>query len=186
MTPFYTAKGDSGHTGFLGKGRISKSSARIEAVGSVDEANAILGLARSLVESEEAQSILLQIQKKLYILMTEVSAIPDEDDQFNKITQNDVNWVESQIDHLEQKVTLPREFIIPGETCTGGVLAVARTIIRRAERRIIAYLNECDLQRTYLLSFINRLSSLIFILEAAEDSRGGDGRALRLAKEDSE
>ena len=68
MTPFYTGLGDSGKTGFLGEGRISKSSERIEAVGTVDEATAALGLARALTESPLVQDILLKVQKQLYLL----------------------------------------------------------------------------------------------------------------------
>jgi len=101
MVPFYTSKGDSGDTGFLGEGRISKSSSRIEAVGCVDEVNAALGFARSLSKSNKTQTILLTIQKKLYQLMTELSAMPDEKNQFKKIKPSDVDWLETQIDELE-------------------------------------------------------------------------------------
>ncbi len=186
MAPFYTGKGDSGDTGFLGKGRVSKSSARIEAVGSVDEASAVIGFARSLAQNVTTQSILLQAQKKLYILMTELSALPDEAGQFNRINQNDVNWVETHIKQIEDEVSIPREFIIPGDTCVGAALDIARAVVRRAERRIITFLNEVELQRSDLVAFINRLSSLIFVLEIAEASHNSDGRGVTLVKEDDE
>jgi len=182
MTPFYTSRGDSGDTGFLGEGRISKSSARIEAVGCVDEVNAALGFARSLSKSKKTQTILLTIQKKLYQLMTELSAMPDDKDQFVKIKSFDVDWLEKRVDELENIVVLPREFIIPGETPCSGALAIARTVVRRAERRIVAYLNECQHQRDDLLAYVNRLSSLIYILEIYESSlEGGD---IKFAKDD--
>ncbi len=181
MAPFYTSKGDSGDTGFLGEGRILKSSLRIEAIGCVDEVSAALGLARALTKSEKTCAILLQIQKQLYVLMTELSAIPDEKDHFGKIKKADVNWLETHIKNLEASVTLPRDFIIPGETPGSGALALTRTIIRRAERRIVAFLMECQQQRPILLAYINRLSSLIFVLEVVESKL--DNGKIRLAKD---
>jgi cob(I)alamin adenosyltransferase len=186
MTPFYTGKGDSGDTGFLGKGRISKSSLRIEAVGAIDEVSAVIGFARSLTKDETTRSILLNIQKKLYLLMTELSALPDKDGRFKKINQDDVKWVETHIKQLEDEVSIPREFILPGDSCIGAALDMARAVTRRAERRIIAFLSEDEFQRSALVAFINRLSSLLFILEVAEVSRTSDGGDVTLAKEDSE
>lgn len=183
MAPFYTAKGDSGDTGFLGEERISKSSSRIEAVGCVDEVNAVLGFARSLSASKKTQTILLTIQKKLYHLMTELSALPDERKQFGKIKRSDVDWLERQIVQLEKVIALPREFIVPGENPSSSALALARTVVRRAERRIVAYLNECQYHEDNLLAYINRLSSLIFILEVFEASL--DGGDVRIAKDDA-
>lgn len=182
MTPFFTSNGDCGDTGFLGSGRISKTSARIEAIGSVDEATAALGLARSLTEIEKTRSIVLQIQKQLYVLMTELSAEPDMAGQFDAIDEEEVIWLEEQITSLEKLVELPREFIIPGESPAGGALAIARTVIRRAERRVIALFEENEIQKVILIAYLNRLSSLIFILEIYEASLSGEG--IRLVKED--
>jgi cob(I)alamin adenosyltransferase len=182
MAPFYTSKGDAGDTGFLGSGRISKSSLRIEAVGSVDEASAALGLARALTESEKIRTIVLYVQKQLYHLMSELSADPSVADQFDKIKDEDVKWLENQIASLEDSVVLPREFIVPGESPASGALALARTIVRRAERRATALLEEHLIEKPLLIAFLNRLSSLIFILEVYEASLSG--RGVRLAKED--
>jgi cob(I)alamin adenosyltransferase len=174
MTPLYTSKGDSGDTGYLGSGRISKASTRIEAVGAVDEATAALGLARSLTESEKCRKILLNVQKKLYWLMSELSAAPDVAKKFDKINENDVRELEAEIAELEVLVELPREFIIPGEAPASAALAVARTVVRRAERRTIALLEEKEIQKQVLAAFLNRLSSLVFILEVYESSLSGD------------
>jgi cob(I)alamin adenosyltransferase len=186
MAPFYTGKGDLGDTGFLGKGRVSKSSARIEAVGSVDEASSFIGFARSLIKNEKTQDILFAVQKKLYVLMTELSALPDEDEQFKKVDEDDVKWLEAHINQLEEEIALPREFIIPGDSLANGALDMARTVIRRSERRVIAFLNETNIQRSALVSFLNRLSSLLFILEVAEVSNKSNGGGATLMKEDSE
>ena len=181
MAPFYTAKGDSGDTGFLGEGRIPKTSVRIEAVGSVDEASAALGLARSLVESERTRAIILQVQKQLYQLMTELSADPDVADKFDIIGEEQVQWLEDQIASLENAVVLPREFIIPGENPSSGALALARTVVRRAERRAIALFEAKEIHKLTLIAYLNRLSSLIFILEVYESSLSG--RGIRLVNE---
>jgi len=182
MTPFFTGKGDSGETGYLGEGRISKDSVRIEAVGSVDEANAALGFARAMSEVEEIQQIIFQVQKKLYELMSELSADVETADQFDKITEQDIKWLETQIDRLEQSVAMPREFIVPGGSPAGGALAVSRTVVRRAERRAIALFNVDGIKKKILIVYLNRLSSLLFILEVYEASHSG--RGVRLVKEE--
>lgn len=182
MTPFYTGRGDSGKTGFLGEGRILKSSTRIEAVGSVDEASAALGLARALTESESVQEIILQVQKQLYLLMSELSADSKTADQFDRIHQGEVDWLEEYILKLEKTVTMPREFILPGQSPASAALAVARTIVRRAERRVIALFEMEGFKKEVLIVYLNRLSSLVFILEIYESSLSAQN--LRLAKEE--
>ena len=181
MSPFYTGKGDAGDTGYLGEGRISKNSLRVEAVGSVDEATAALGLARSLSKNEKTRSIVLFIQQKLYLLMSELAARPAAKEQFDEINENDLDWIEQQIANLEKAVDLPREFIIPGECPASGALSLARTVIRRAERRAVALLESGGISKPVLIAYLNRLSSLIFILEVYEARQ--TGRGIRLAKE---
>jgi len=182
MTPFYTGLGDSGKTGFLGEGRISKSSERIEAVGTLDEATAALGLARALTESALVQDILLKVQKQLYLLMAELSADAETADKFDRIHQSEVDWLEAEIAAIEQTIEMPREFIVPGGSAAGGALALARTIVRRAERRAITLFEAGGFRKELLIAYLNRLSSLIFILEivVASDSESG----LRFAKEE--
>jgi cob(I)alamin adenosyltransferase len=181
MTPFYTAKGDTGDTGILGPGRVSKTSTRIEAVGSVDEATAALGLARSLSPNDETKRIILTIQKTLYLLMSEISADIDVADQFDKLSKQDIDWLEAEIANLEKVIDLPREFIIPGVTPPSSALSLARTIIRRAERRVIALFEEGGFTNELLIAYLNRLSSLIFVLEIYEIQNAG--KTVQLAKE---
>ncbi len=182
MAPFFTGKGDAGDTGFLGEGRISKASQKIEAVGSVDEASAVLGLARSLSDSETTQTIILHIQKQLYWLMAELSASEATAELFDRLSKEDVAWLEEQIIQLENALTMPKDFIVPGETPASGALSLARAIVRRAERRVVALYETGDLQKQGLIVYLNRLSSLIFILEVYESSRSGGG--VRLVKEE--
>jgi cob(I)alamin adenosyltransferase len=181
MSPFYTAQGDSGDTGYLGPGRISKASLRIEAVGSVDEASAALGLARSLTKNNKTQTILRQVQKQLYVLMSELSADPSVAHQFNQLSKTEIDWLEGEIAGLEDLVDIPRAFILPGENPTSAALDLARTVIRRAERRAIALLDAEEVKKPLLIAYLNRLSSLIFVLEIYEITI--DGSNVALAKE---
>ena len=182
MSPFFTGQGDTGETGYLGEGRLSKTSLRIEAVGTVDEATAALGVARAFSESETTQVIIVHVQKQLYYLMAELAASPEAAAHFDRISQDDVAWLEEQIADLESKVAMPQDFILPGETPAGGALSLARATIRRAERRTVALLEAGELQKTSLVAYLNRLSSLIFILEIYETSLSGRGP--RLARGD--
>ena len=181
MGSFYTRKGDAGNTGFLGEGRISKNSLRIEALGSVDEANASLGYARSIAIGKKTKEMLLEIQKQLYFLMSEISASPEVSDRFDKIGDDDIFWLEERIQEIESLVDLKREFIIPGENPSSGALSLARAIVRRAERRTIALYEAEEIKKSVLISYLNRLSSLIFVLEVYEAGLSGHG--VRLVKE---
>lgn len=180
MASFYTGGGDQGETGFLGEGRISKSSLRIEAVGTVDEVTAALGLARSIAASEKTRSILIQIQKHLYGLMTELSASPENAKVFSRISTEEIFWLEKQVGEIEEIVALPSEFILPGETPASGALSLARTITRRAERRVVSLFEAGEISNKELIAYLNRLSSLLFILEVYESSQSGG--TVRLAK----
>jgi cob(I)alamin adenosyltransferase len=182
LAPFYTGQGDSGDTGYLGEGRISKSSIRIEAVGTVDEATAALGLARALSQNETVKTILLTLQKQLYWLMSELSASPENAALFDKIGQEQISWLEEQINKLEKIVEMPGEFIIPGESPASAALSLARTILRRAERRVVALLEDGGILKPDLEIYLNRTSSLVFLLEIYESSLSG-GR-VRLVKEE--
>jgi len=181
MGSFYTRKGDAGNTGFLGEGRISKNSLRIEALGSVDEANASLGYARSIAIGKKTKEMLLEIQKQLYFLMSEISASPEVSDRFDKIGDDDIFWLEERIQEIESLIDLKREFIIPGENPSSGALSLARAIVRRAERRTIALYEAEEIKKSVLISYLNRLSSLIFVLEVYEAGLSGHG--VRLVKE---
>lgn len=169
MSKFYTRKGDDGTTGLLGDARLPKYHPRMEAIGTLDEATATLGLARSLVQDAALQPILLQTQRDLYALMAEVAATPENAVKFRSINAVRVEWLETETDRLSTKVAMPKEFILPGETRGSGALALARTIVRRAERRIAELLDNGDLENQDLLRYLNRLSSLCFVLELTEN-----------------
>jgi len=167
--PFYTRQGDDGYTGLLGEGRAPKESLRLEAVGVVDEANAALGITRSLAGSPEAPGLLLEIQRDLYGLMAELAALPEKAALFRTVTAQRVTWLEAQTDQIAALVEIPKEFIVPGDTVEGAFLDLARAVTRRAERRVSELLHRGEVANPELLRYLNRLSSFCFVLELYEN-----------------
>jgi cob(I)alamin adenosyltransferase len=159
----YTRTGDSGDTGLFGGKRISKSSARIAAIGAADEANAALGLARSLGLPEELSLLTETLQERLFDLGADLS-MPQAAEP--RMTAQRVAELESLIDRYEAGLEPLRNFILPGGSPGAAALHVARGACRRAEREIAALHAEEPLRQP-LLAFINRLSDLLFILARA-------------------
>jgi len=182
MSIFYTRAGDSGQTGILGKGRVPKSDLRIETVGCVDEACAALGMARAQGCAAEKET-LVQIQRHLYGLMGEVSATPENVERFRVINPGHIEWLEAQIDRISSQVVLPKEFITPGDCLAGAAFSMARTIVRRAERRLVELSARGDAQNPDLLRYLNRLSSYCFVMELFENHLAGNGRQTLMSQE---
>lgn len=172
-SPFYTGTGDQGTTGLLGEGRVSKDDPRIEAVGAVDEVMAVLGVARAHARAGQTRALLLEVQRDLYRLMAEVAAMPEKQARFRGITAERVAWLEEQIAALEEEVPPPKAFIVPGDSPGGAFLDLARTVVRRAERRVVALWRAGGLENPALAAYLNRLSSLCFVLELLENRAAG-------------
>ncbi len=170
--PFYTRRGDDGTTGLLGKGRVPKSDSRIEALGTLDEASAALGLARAAVVDARCGPLLLQSQRDLYLLMAEVASTAENAGQFHFEAAR-VEWLEHEIEQLEKTVGMPEEFIIPGDSLGGAALSVARAVVRRAERRLVELTGRDKDANPALQHYLNRLSSLLFVLELVENQASG-------------
>jgi cob(I)alamin adenosyltransferase len=181
--PFYTRKGDDGYTGLLGEGRVAKNDIRMEALGAVDEAGAALGVARAVCRSQDAPPILLQVQRDLYGLMAELAATPKNAETFRTIDSGRVTWLESQVDALSAKTETPKEFIIPGDTVNGAFLDLARAVVRRAERRVAALFHQQGFENREIMHYLNRLSSLCFLLELYENQAVGNTQ-ITIAKVD--
>jgi cob(I)alamin adenosyltransferase len=178
MSPFYTRTGDDGNTGLIGAGRIPKYHPRIEAIGTLDEASAALGFARAISQEHRTKAILLDVQRDLYALMSEVAATPENAERFQILSTARVQWLETQADTLSATVPIPTEFILPGDSPAGAALAVGRTIVRRAERRMAELLGTGEIHNQILLQYLNRLSSLCFVLELLENQSSGHGTTL--------
>lgn len=175
---FYTATGDDGTTNLLGNGRVPKYHARIEAVGALDEASAALGLARSQCSAPQTAPVLLEAQRDLYRLMAEVAATPENAHLFHFIDTERVGWIEKQTDELSTMVEMPKQFILPGDSLGGAALSLARAVVRRAERRVVSLFDDEEVVNADLQRYLNRLSSLCFVLELLENQYAGKQTSL--------
>lgn len=173
MTRIYTQTGDEGNTGLLGSERVPKFDLRIEALGTLDEATAALGVARASANVPQIPPLIMEIQRDLYKLMAEVGATPENAAKFRTIDKSRVEWLEAQIDRISAAVEIPNEFILPGEMASSAAMSLARTIIRRAERRVVELQHHGMLENLTLLAYLNRLSSLCFALELLENHQAG-------------
>jgi cob(I)alamin adenosyltransferase len=181
MSPLYNRSGDEGSTGLIGEGRLPKYAPRMETLGVLDEASAALGLARAMGKNPRTWDLLKEVQRDLYNIMTEVATIPENLQQFQGLDHQRVEWLESQIDAVTTEVPPPGGFILPGDSLPGAALALARTIVRRAERRVAGLLDGGEIKNKLLLQYLNRLSSLCFALELYENALAG--KTTTLAKE---
>lgn len=173
MSSFYTRTGDDGYTSLLGNIRVPKYHSRPEAYGDIDEASAALGLARAFSTLPEIKEIIIQLQRDLYGMMAEVAATPDNALRFRQITNDRISWLENQTDSLSSSVELPKGFILPGDTTSAAAMALARTIVRRAERRIVKLYHEGDIENNAIIQYLNRMSSLLFVMELFENQQSG-------------
>lgn len=164
----YTRKGDTGETRLLGGSKIPKDSLKVSCYGTLDEANAALGVARSLIENEELKEIIYSIQKQIFVVGAELASDDKGKNMLkNRITTEDIARFESIIDDLDKRLGPLHEFIIPGETTASAQLHLARSIVRRAERLIVE-LNRATPVRKEIIQYVNRLSDTIFMLARAE------------------
>jgi cob(I)alamin adenosyltransferase len=181
MSKYFTRKGDDGTTGLLGEGRVQKFDLRMEVLGVLDEASAALGLARSFLKSEQTGELVIEVQRDLYQLMAEVAATPETEQRFRVIDETKVKWIESTTNEIGQKIEMPDQFIVSGDSQSSAAISLARTIIRRAERRLVELFRADQFHNEHALAYINRLSSLCFVLELHE-IQGGENQNPTLAK----
>jgi cob(I)alamin adenosyltransferase len=176
----YTKKGDDGSTGLLyGGDRVSKADARTEAYGTTDEAVAALGLARASIgnatDRTEARldELILRLQRELFVVGAELATHLENRERLTdgttRVTPEMVASLESEIDDLETLVEQPKEFVLPGESMTGAALDLARTTVRRAERRCVALAAEGALPDSQVVPYLNRLADLLFVAARAAD-----------------
>lgn len=176
----YTAKGDQGQTDLLGA-RVAKDDPRIDLLGTIDETTCAVGLGRAHVTGATESETLIQVQRDLYQIMAELAFTNDLRPASMHFHAGRVAWLEAEIERITATVSLPPQFIIPGDTVGGAALDVARTVARRAERLAVGLSDESAINNPEILRYLNRLSSLLFILARAEDSKEGNGP--RLAKQ---
>ncbi|HEV2028679.1 MAG TPA: cob(I)yrinic acid a,c-diamide adenosyltransferase [Candidatus Dormibacteraeota bacterium] len=165
--------GDDGSTGLLGGGRASKDDPRIEAYGTIDEASSAVGLARSLSPHPRVQAICEELQRGLYSVGAELATNPSSGTSFARTTEENVGRLDALIAEVEQSVTMPEGFILPGATPASGALDLARAITRRAERRCVTLERTSGLENQQVRRWLNRLSLLLFVLGRYEEALAG-------------
>ena len=169
----YTRTGDAGETSLFGGVRVSKADPRVDAYGDVDELNAWIGLSRSAALDPDLDHLLLTIQRDLFALGAQLA------DPAEKVAaraakaglgDEEVQALEQKIDHLETELPPLKRFILAGGSPGGAALHVARTVCRRAERRIVALSPPVD---PVLVRYVNRLSDLLFVVARVANYRAG-------------
>jgi cob(I)alamin adenosyltransferase len=180
-----TGRGDDGSTGLLfGGDRIAKDDARTEAYGTIDEAVAALGVARAQLGLKEQfgvpspafgdlRDVILRLQRELFVAAAELATNPDAwgrlEDGRTRISRAMVDDLDNLLREAEARVEMPREFVVPGETPTSAALELARTILRRAERRAVSLDRQGLIPGPDLLPYLNRLADLLWVLARAAE-----------------
>ena len=171
LNKIYTRTGDGGSAGLVDGSRVSKSSARMTAIGEVDEANAAIGVALAALPDGEAAASLLRIQNELFDLGADV-ATPGEIEGALRIVGSQVERIEREIDAMNAHLAPLTNFILPSGSKAAAALHLARCIVRRAERAAVA-LHESEPLNPQLLAYLNRLSDHLFVAARWIAAAGG-------------
>jgi len=180
-----TGRGDDGSTGLLyGGERIAKNDERVEAYGTIDEVVAILGVARADLrlradygvqppQMARLGELLLRFQRELFVAAAEIATNPEAWDRLEdgrtRVDEAMVTGLETTLAELEGAVDMPREFVVPGETRVSALLEVARTVTRRAERRVLTLRDRNLVPGPWLVPYLNRLADLLWVLARAAE-----------------
>ncbi|HOV95568.1 MAG TPA: cob(I)yrinic acid a,c-diamide adenosyltransferase [Thermomonas sp.] len=172
LSKIYTRTGDDGSTGLGDGSRVGKDSARVEAYGTVDEANSCIGLLLAVDLPEDVRALLVRIQHQLFDLGGEL-CIPGHAAVFDA----DIDALEAQLDHFNDGLPALKEFILPGGGEAAARCHIARTVVRRAERRTVELARLEDI-RPQPVHYLNRLSDLLFVLARVLARASGHGEVL--------
>jgi len=169
----YTKFGDLGETSLLYGGRVSKNDLHTEAYGITDEAVSAMGLARATTEDPRVKDVLRDLQRELFTIAAELATEPDKYELFQQhflpVTQEMVTNLEAIIDGLEEDVEMPKVFILPGGSPSSAAIDLARCIIRTAERRVVALREAGKLTNDLIITYLNRIGDLLFVVARYQD-----------------
>ena len=169
----YTKFGDLGETSLLYGGRVSKNDLHTEAYGITDEAVSAMGLARATTEDPRVKDVLRDLQRELFTIAAELATEPDKYELFQQhflpVTQEMVTNLETIIDGLEEDVEMPKVFILPGGSPSSAAIDLARCIIRTAERRVVALREAGKLTNDLIITYLNRIGDLLFVVARYQD-----------------
>jgi cob(I)alamin adenosyltransferase len=169
----YTKTGDDGTTGLFGGARVPKASARVEAYGTVDELNAVIGVARATVLDRATDGVLAHVQVDLFTLGAELACRPGREANLGMtlLGAEDATRLEHAIDDAEKELPPLRSFVLPGGSVQAASLHLARTVCRRAERAVLAI--DDAKARSEIVIYLNRLSDLLFVLARRANAQAG-------------
>jgi cob(I)alamin adenosyltransferase len=167
----FSKRGDSGETSLLTGERVSKASLRPEAYGTLDEASSALGMARAFAQNRAIKEMMVTVQEDLLLLGAEL-ACEGEEQPGHRVEANHTLRLEQWIRELQAEVPLPRQFIFPGANAVGAAVDLARTIIRRAERRCVALKESGQLDSPEVHAYLNRLGDFLFTLARYAEEKG--------------
>ncbi|MDQ3492048.1 MAG: cob(I)yrinic acid a,c-diamide adenosyltransferase [Chloroflexota bacterium] len=190
-----TGRGDDGSTGLLFGGRVQKDDPRTEAYGTTDEAVAALGLARAEIgdlrragslppELDALADLLLRLQRGLFVVGAELAANPDAREKLKdgttRVDESMLTGLETDLAAYESRIEMPREFVLPGESRLSAALELARTILRRAERRAVTLQRDGQVAGPWLVPYLNRQADLLWVLARAAEQ--AEERSATLAR----
>ncbi len=166
----FSKKGDRGETSLLGGQRIPKYDPRPETYGVLDEASSALGVARAATANKKIKEIILSVQRDLLTMGAELSSLPEDLPKLKvRIGEADVKRLDDLIDLLQKDVELKHEFIYPGETVISAQIDVARTVVRRGERKAAQLKSEGLVNNPSIHEYLNRLADMLFVLARYEE-----------------
>ncbi|PKB72754.1 MAG: ATP:cob(I)alamin adenosyltransferase [SAR202 cluster bacterium Io17-Chloro-G7] len=169
----YTKFGDLGETSLLYGGRVSKNDLHTEAYGITDEAVSAMGLARATTDDPRVKEVLRDLQRELFTIAAELATEPDKyelfQQHFQPVTLAMVENLEAIIDGLEEDVEMPNVFILPGGSPASAAIDLARCIIRTAERRVVALREAEKLTNDLIITYLNRIGDLLFVVARYQD-----------------
>jgi len=168
--PYYTGNGDEGKTGLCDGKRVSKHSPRVAAYGEVDELNSFVGWCRNASRDKDESAMLQRIQKELFVLGSDLASPTGSKNESVRIAEKNIGWMEEAIDGITKEIGEQKCFILPGGCELATRLHMARAVCRRTERVIVA-LSDKEKINVIILHYINRLSSLLFVMAKMANER---------------
>lgn len=162
----YTKTGDKGSTSLIGGTKVPKSHLRIEAYGTVDELNSTIGLCKDLITDENSRIILLEIQDRLFTIGSSLACDPVKEPKLRipDLKESDISLLETEIDKMDTKMPVMKNFILPGGHPSISTLHIARCVCRRGERCCVRLVHENEEVDSLVLKYLNRLSDYLFVL----------------------
>ncbi len=174
----YTKTGDRGETSLFSGGRVPKSHLRVEAYGTIDELNSILGVVRAAAPSNRTDGWLNDVQKQLFHLGADLATpLEAKADWIKRISYREIEWLETTIDEMTDELEPLKNFILPGGTTAAANLQLARAVCRRAERLIVVLADQEEIG-DFVLAYVNRLSDWLFTLARFENKQAGQTEAI--------